>query len=473
MDNDEKIAEQRRDMIAKLVEARLEKGITQIELAKMIGTQRSNICRFESGAQNPGMDTILKIASALGKKIDLELSDKEETVVQTYILKLYDEELMRFTLTDYGLEGLKAEIISVNDTKKKLFPYGIELTGKGVLTWLKSRVVPKNRRFVEEILSTFGLNANDTKGIIDVCKGLSLNDSYWVVEEDFGGRFEDYNLYENRFSEILSLVAYTGVEQSHGKFTTSPEFTTGGALPKAWRFIEGDGIYLYKGGNNILTYGGKEPYSEYYASQIAEHMGLNAVHYDLENWKGILASKCKLFSSIDVSYVPIWRVIPDITLKKAIDYYDSLGEEFGEQIRSMLMLDALIYNEDRHFGNFGLLRDNKTGDFIAPAPMFDHGHSLFSQAAPEKFNDLEAYAKTLTTPYDGLTFDKIAIEVIGKTQSVQLRKMANFKFTRYSLPGFDEERLQRIETFVRKRAVQLLALARSRASKKRDYIDER
>lgn len=473
MNYDDKISEQRSDIIAKLVAARLEKGITQAELAKMIGTQRSNICRLESGAQNPTIDMLLKISAALGKKIDFELSDKGETTVQTYILKLYDTELLRFTLADHGLEGLKAEIVSVNKEKEKLFPYGLELTDEGVLSWLKSRVVPKNRRFVEEILATFGLNANDTKGIIDVCKGLSLNDSYWVVEDDFRGRFSDYNLYENRFSEILSFVAYTGVKQSHGRFTTSPEFTTGGALPKAWRFIDGDGIYLYKGGNDILTCGGNEPYSEYYASQIAKQMGLNAVYYDLENWKGFLASKCKLFNSIDVSYVPIWRVIPNITIKKALDYYDSLGAEFGEQIRSMLMFDALIYNEDRHFGNFGLLRDNKTGEFVAPAPMFDHGHSLFSQAAPERFEDLEAYSRTLTTPYDGLTFDKIAAEVIGKAQSAQLRKMATFTFKRHPSLNLDEERLQKIEVFVKKRAIQLLALAKSRTAKKKENRDER
>ena len=467
MNQNDKISEQRSDIIAKLVEARLKKGITQIELAKMIGTQRSNICRLESGAQNLTIDMILKISAALGKKIDFNLSEKEDTVVQTYILKLYDTELLRFTLADYGLEGLKAELISVNEEHKKLLPCGLVLTNEGILYWLKSRVVPKNRRFVEEILANFGLNANDTKGIIDICKGLSLNDSYWVVQDDFVGRYSDYNLYENRFSEMLSLVAYTGVEQSTGKFTTSPELTTGGMLPKAWRFINGEGIYLYKGGNDILTYGGNEPYSEYYASQIAEQMGLNAVYYDLENWKGILASKCKLFSSIDVSYVPIWRVIPDITIKKALDYYDSLGAEYGEQIRSMLMFDALIYNEDRHFGNFGLLRDNKTGEFIAPAPMFDHGHALFSQASPEKFNDLESYAKTLTTPYDGVTFDKMAIEVIGKTQKAQLRKMANFTFKRHPSLNLDEERLQKIEVFVRKRAVQLLALSKSHSAKKK------
>ena len=131
---------------------------------------------------------------------------------------------------------------------------------------------------------------NDTKGIIDVCKGLSLNDSYWVVPEGFEGTFAQYNLYENRFSEMLALVAYTGAGQSRQAFTTSPELTTGGMLPKAWRVVEQDGIYLYKGGTTGASNAGREPYCEYYASQIAQTMRLNAVHYDLENWKGITAS---------------------------------------------------------------------------------------------------------------------------------------------------------------------------------------
>ena len=103
---------------------------------------------------------------------------------------------------------------------------------------------------MDEILKTLGLSRNDTKGIIDVCKGLSLNDSYWVVPESFEGTFSQYNLYENRFSEILALVAYTGAGGSRQVFTTSPELTTGGMLPKAWRYVEDDGIYLYKGGHD-------------------------------------------------------------------------------------------------------------------------------------------------------------------------------------------------------------------------------
>ena len=41
------------------------------------------------------------------------------------------------------------------------------------------------------------------------------------------------HIYENRFSEILALVAYTGAGGSRQAFTTSPELTTGGMLPKA------------------------------------------------------------------------------------------------------------------------------------------------------------------------------------------------------------------------------------------------
>ena len=125
---------------------------------------------------------------------------------------------------------------------KNLFPLDLDLTDDGILKWLERRVIPKNRAFVDEILKTLGLSLNNTKGIIDVCKGLSLNDSYWVVPADFNGTFKEFNLYENRFSEVLSLVAYTGVGTANQAFTTSPELTTQGMLRKAWRFIEDDGI---------------------------------------------------------------------------------------------------------------------------------------------------------------------------------------------------------------------------------------
>ena len=379
-------------------------------------------------------------------------------MTQIYELKLYNEVLLTFALEKRGLEGLTAKIISVTDVKKHLLPLDMSITDKGIIKWLERRVIPKNRTFVNEILKTLGLSPNDTQGIIDVCKGLSLNDSYWVVPQGFDGAFEQYNLYENKFSEILSLVAYTGIGQSSGAFTTSPELTTNGMLPKAWRFIEDDGIYLYKGGTSGASNTGNEPYSEYYACQIAEAMGLNAVHYELENWKGILASKCRLFTDIDTAYIPIGRLVKEGGLKACLEYYSKLGSEPLEHIKSMLVFDAVIYNEDRHFGNFGVLRDNKCGEIVSAAPIFDNGLSLFNFAVREDFDNLNEYAQTRTTPY-GVSFEEVCAEVMGKTQTEQLRKLIGFKlFHRHPSINLPEWRLDAIEKHLQKRVLQLLKI---------------
>ncbi|MCL2047223.1 MAG: XRE family transcriptional regulator [Defluviitaleaceae bacterium] len=371
-----------------------------------------------------------------------------------YELKLYDTTLLTFALSVGVLGGYAIEITSA-DHSPRLLPLDLELTGEGIIKWLERRVIPKNRAFVEEILRSLGLSRNNIKDIIDVCRGLSLNDSYWVVPQGFGGKYADFNLYENRFSEILSLVAYTGITQSDAAFSTSPELTTNGMLPKAWRSVNGEGIFLYKGGTSGFANAGKEPYSEFYASQIAAAMGINAVFYDLENWKGILASKCRLFTDINTAFVPIGRLVRSGGISAVVGYYDELGEQFSHAVRDMLVFDALIYNEDRHFGNFGLLRDNRTGDIIAPAPIFDNGLSLFSYAMPTDYADLDEYAKTRFPAYGNTTFEGICSTFMTARQAEKLRKIADFSFARHSEFNLPEEHIIAIEKHLRKRATAL------------------
>ena len=358
MASDNKILRKRQEIVSKLTQARIEKGLSQAQLAELVGTQRSNICRIENGGQNLSLDLLIKISSALGKDIDLLLEERQPEMSNIYHLKLYDDILLTFSLEEKGLEGLTAEIQYINDDKRSMFPVNLTVTNEGIVKWLAKRVIPKNRAFVDEILKGFGLSVNDTKGIIDICLGLSLTDSYWVTPIEFSGTFAEYNLFENPFSEALSLVAYTGVGSADKAFSTSPEFTTNGMLRKAWRHIDGDGIYLYKGGTEGAANAGNEPYSEYYACQIAKTMGLKCVEYDLENWKGILASKCVLFTDIDTAFVPIGDLMKSNTLKAALDCYEGLGKEYYDDVCSILVFDSVLYNEDRHFGHFGLLSDN-------------------------------------------------------------------------------------------------------------------
>ena len=61
-----------------------------------------------------------------------------------YSLRLYDDEILTFTLHEKGLEGLKSYIVSVNEDMKNLIPLDLELSDDGILKWLKHRVIPKN-----------------------------------------------------------------------------------------------------------------------------------------------------------------------------------------------------------------------------------------------------------------------------------------------------------------------------------------
>ena len=453
------ITSERQKIVSSLTKARMEKGLSQEALAKMIGTRRSNICRMESGSQNISLDTLLKISSALGKEVRFSLAEKAPETRQRYSLRLYDEELLTFSMEDAGLSGLKTQLLTVNQDRLPVFPLDLEVTDEGILKWLQRRVIPKNRAFVDEILKSLGLSVNNTKGIIDVCKGLSLNDSYWIVPEGFDGKFSAFNLYDNRFSNVLSLVAYTGIGNSKAAVSTSPELTTHGMLRKAWRFIDGKGIFLFKGGSEGAANTGNEPYSEYYACQIAEQMGLYAVHYDLENWKGILASTCRLFTDINTSFVPIGRIVKTGGIPACLKYYEQIGPEALEDLKSMLVFDAVIYNEDRHFGNFGILRDNHSGKVIGAAPIFDNGISLFNYAMPDDMENLTEYAKTRSNPYQ-IPYETVCREVMGARQRNQLRRLLGFRFRRHPSINLPEERLIAIEKQVNTRVRELLALPR-------------
>lgn len=56
-----------------IIQKRVEKGLTQKELAQKIGTKQSAISRFESGTYNPTLSFLEKIANALGRKVSISL----------------------------------------------------------------------------------------------------------------------------------------------------------------------------------------------------------------------------------------------------------------------------------------------------------------------------------------------------------------------------------------------------------------
>ena len=73
------IIKKRKDIIAKLVSARMSQNISQTEFAKMLGLPRSNVCRLEAGTHSPSVDLLIRAAEVLGKDFTVFLSERGDT----------------------------------------------------------------------------------------------------------------------------------------------------------------------------------------------------------------------------------------------------------------------------------------------------------------------------------------------------------------------------------------------------------
>ena len=124
----------------------------------------------------------------------------------------------------------------------------------------------------------------------------------------------------------------------------------------------------------------------------------------------------------------------------------------------MFVLDAVICNVDRHFGNFGFLVENKTNKIAAPAPLFDHGNALFNFAGADDLESeqtLTAYADTLLPcVYDD--FFGTAKKVLTAKHREGLRHLVDFRFKKHPRYNLPEKRLRLIEKQIQKRAKTLL-----------------
>lgn len=60
------------EIIKQVISARIEKKLTQKELADKAGMKQSNISRLERGEHNPSLKFLKKIADVLGKELHIE-----------------------------------------------------------------------------------------------------------------------------------------------------------------------------------------------------------------------------------------------------------------------------------------------------------------------------------------------------------------------------------------------------------------
>lgn len=397
-------------------------------------------------------------------------------LLASYVLKLKDIPLVEFSLYvvyeeifDTVAENYSIKINNVHQENKHLLPKKLSsnLTEAELLKWINRRKAPKNRQFVEKILSAIDDSDNPMK-YVDVSHALSLNDAYWITNDIMEYKWDELNLYSHPFDEALSYVAFTGYSQKVSGLLSSPEITSSGMLKKCWSNRE-DGIYLLKGDDVFQSNDGRSQAThEFYAAQVAEAFGIEHIDYDLEEFHHRNGNKeivciCKLFTSENEGFVDTSIVAGD----KGVDVHNldmsslsvqkQFSDWFGEFYADMMVFDSLIINRDRHLGNFGMIVDNNTGEYLRPAPLFDNGCSMLLGAS--KFDLKEGYTDyvaSLCCKY--MDCDKQARLFVQERHISRLRKLLDFQFVKHPKYNISDETLKVMSKFIQERARKIIAL---------------
>ena len=129
-----------------------------------------------------------------------------------------------------------------------------------------------------------------------------------------------------------------------------------------------------------------------------------------------------------VSAYYIFSAFPRADGVNAYDHFLACCEKLGipdvpERLQSMMILDYLICNQDRHFGNFGAIRDAVTLEWVGFAPIFDSGTSLWFDQYASKIN---ALADTPAKPFAATQQAQLALARDG-LQTLNLSALSNCK----------------------------------------------
>lgn len=244
--------------------------------------------------------------------------------------------------------------------------------------WWFHRAIPISRPGLREALGEMGLDL--PQQLVEKCMALSLSDQYWVRPLGAEVRWEDVNFFMNAFSADVGNILFGGEKGVLN--LVSPDNTSDGCLKKKWK-AAGEERLLIKGGNGPMQ---QEPFNEVFAAGVMRDLGVdNYVPYWL-TWEAEMPySVCANFVTGDMELVNAGAVMKVMKKPNHVSMYEHflnccnhLGVPgIRESIDQMLTVDFLIANTDRHWNNFGVMRNADTLEWVGMAPVFDCGSSMW------------------------------------------------------------------------------------------------
>lgn len=251
--------------------------------------------------------------------------------------------------------------------------------------WCASRMLTLDRVYAKEILNSISASQSGTDReraqIALSYHCLCLTDIYWVKRDMESITFKCINLFENHLSNAFVDVALRGRQITvENSYLIADDISTNGLFPKAW-IRRKDGFYLLKdGGCDAVK-------MEVLASKICQCFCCRQVKYEECCYDNVKVSSSRIMTSIKYSIVS--REAFDIyALNHDLDAHKYILELDGYSYYMMNILDYLIGNTDRHWGNWGLLIDNQTNLPLRLHDLMDFNKAFSSYTTMEGANCL-------------------------------------------------------------------------------------
>lgn len=288
---------------------------------------------------------------------------------------LYDEE------THNVLKIL--DVVNKDYAPLNVVDYKTGISRKSLNEWWRNRSIPASRNNINRIMEQ--LRIDSTMELLEKCLGFSLSDQYWVKLSDSQAKWKDLNFFDNEFSEDIGKILLGQIEPQINLNLISPDNASDGDLTKKWKIIN-DQRYLIKGGNSLNN---QEPFNEVVATKLYENIleSDEYVEYSLIEEDGQFYSACETMVSSSEELVSALAI--DSTKKlygndSLYEHYISCCDELGikdarNKVNKMLVCDYILANYDRHYRNFGAIRNVETLEWVKIAPIYDSGNSLWAR----------------------------------------------------------------------------------------------
>jgi hypothetical protein len=254
------------------------------------------------------------------------------------------------------------------------------ITRRNLNDWWASRAIPVSRQQFQSLRDQLGVA--DTRELTERSRALSLTDRYWVREEGDDASWADVNFFDNGFDEELGLVTL-GQDSTIRPSFCSPNASLAGDLRKKWT-MRGGRVVLMKAASGAF---GQEPYNEVAATALMRRIldPGEYVEYGLVEEAGRTYSACESMVTGNLELIPaadLLRSAPGLKnttgMRRLTDTLGRFGvPDPGHALSKMLAVDYLLGNFDRHYNNFGILRDSDDHSIARFAPIYDTGSSLW------------------------------------------------------------------------------------------------